>query len=279
MNRPVAITLSPGTKPAAGSTQILYWVCLVGFLCSFVPVFLQTLRIPVLDAGSGWATAFLVLTAAVTTMVSLAKQLPAQNVVLAAAIIGIVAGTVEAVGAISGIPFGPFFYAKTSGPRIFNTLPWCVPLVWIAALLGARGVARLILRPWRKSRLYGFRLIGVTAALTLVFDLGIEPFATRVNHYWVWEPTKFAAIWPGTPPTNFLGWLVTSLLILAFVTPVMINKSHKKFPSDLQPLIVWTLLNVLFVTAAVVHQLWASVILIALTSVITIVMAIRGARW
>ena len=114
--------------------------------------------------------------------------------------------------------------ARTPGPKLFKTLPWALPLIWIVAILNSRGVARLILRPWRKIRNYGFWLIGLTAVLTVLFDLALDPFAARVKHYWLWVPTKFPLTWQGAPLVNFLSWAVVSLLILAFVTPVLINK-------------------------------------------------------
>jgi len=279
MSRFATITIAPAGNARTGSSAIYQWMFLTLFLSAFVAVGLKTTNLVNSPSLTGWLDAFLVIATLLTTMVSLARQLPAQNVLLAAVIIAAIAGTVQSLGALSGIPFGPFFYTEAAGPKIFNVLPWFVPLVWILVLLNARGVARLILRPWRKSRLYGFRLIGVTAALAVAFDFGWEPFATRVGHYWMWQPTKLGLLWQGAPPSNFLGWLVTALVVLAFVTPVLINKSHQKFPSDYHPLIVWLLLSLLFAVGAMVHQLWTVAGFIALTGGITLVMAIRGARW
>ena len=273
------MSVAPSGKTLAGSSQLFHRIFFTLFLVAVALVGLATFNILVLPGNSGWLAALLVVTTMVTTMVSVARQLPAQNVLLAAVIIAAIAGTVQAIGALSGIPFGPYLYTEAAGPKFFDVLPWCVPVVWIIVLLNARGVARLILRPWRKSRLYGFRLIGVTAALALAFDFGLEPFAMQVNHYWLWQPTKLALLWHGTPPSNFLGWLVTALVVLAFATPVMINKSHKKFPSDYHPLIVWMLLNVLFAIATANHQLWLAAGFIGLTGLVVTVLAVRGARW
>ena len=279
MSRLATISVAPSRKAPAGKSQLFHRIFFALFLVSFALAGLETVNLLSLRDNPGWLQALLVVATAVTTLVSLSRQLPGQNVLLAAVIIAAIAGTVQAIGALSGIPFGPYLYTESAGPKIFNVLPWSVPVVWIIVLLNARGVARLILRPWRKSRLYGFRLIGVTAALTLAFDFGLEPFATQANHYWLWQPTKLSLLWQGTPLSNFLGWLVTALVVLAFVTPVMINKSHQKFPSDYHPLIVWLLLSLLFATGAVPHQLWVAAGFIVLVGVITIVMAIRGARW
>jgi len=72
-------------------------------------------------------------------------------------------GAVHALGATMEIPFGPFQFGPEAGPQLFKTLPWAMPLIWVAAILNSRGVVRLILRPWRKIRSYGFWLIGLTA--------------------------------------------------------------------------------------------------------------------
>jgi len=263
----------------SGAAKPLQGFFLALFLISFLIVCLKTLLPLSIPGTPGWEEAVLVITATATTLFALSRQLPAQNVFLAAGIIAAIAGTVQAIGALSGIPFGPYVYTEAAGPKIFHVLPWSIPFVWIVILFNARGVARLILRPWRKGRLYGFRLMAVTAALTLAFAFGLEPFATQARHYWLWQPTKLGWLWQGAPPSNFLGWLVTALLVLAFVTPTLINKSHKKFPPDYHPLIVWLLLGLLFATGELKHQLWVAATGLVITSVVVAFLAIRGARW
>ena len=111
--------------------------------------------------------------ATASTITALARQLPLQNVLLAAFVIALVGGAVHALGVTMEIPFGPFQFGPDAGPQLFKTLPWAMPFIWVIAVLNSRGVARLILRPWRKIRNYGFWLIGLTAALTMLFDLAL----------------------------------------------------------------------------------------------------------
>jgi uncharacterized membrane protein len=214
-----------------------------------------------------------------TTLVSLCGQLPVQNVLLATVIIGFIGGAIHALGSLTGIPFGPVIYTQQGGPRLFNALSWFVPLLWVIAILNSRGVARLILRPWRKLRVYGFWLIGITTLLVLIFDLGLEPFATRVGHYWLWGQTKLAVDWYGTPLSDFLGWIVTTLLILAFTTPSLMKKKPTKSGPDYHPLIVWISLNLLFIAGAVSQHLLVAASVSAVACVAVIPFAVRGARW
>lgn len=227
-----------------------------------------------------WPDGLLVVLTTATVLASLTRQLPGQNVMLASFIIAIIAGAVQSLGALTAIPFGPFVYTDHIGQQLFYPLPWAIPLMWITVILASRGVARLILRPWRKTSNYGFRLMGLTTLLVVLLDLGLEPYATRIKHYWFWNPAKIKFDWYTTPWTNFFGWAATGLLILAFATPSLINKKPgPQAPPDYSPLVLWLLVNFLFATGAAHHHLWPAVGLISLSSVVVTLFAVRGARW
>ncbi len=230
-------------------------------------------------AMTAWPEVALVLTATAATMWSLSRQLPWQNVLLASVIIGAFGGALSALNAITAIPFGPCVYLDAAGPKLFDVLPWPIPLVWIVTILNCRGVGRLILRPWRKTRSYGFRLMGLTALLSLALELGLEPFGANAGHYWFWKPTRLPVDWFHAPLTNFAVWPATVLLILAFATPALIRKKPGSSPPDYHPLLMWLGLNVLFTGAALSHQLWSAAALTVVTSVIVTISAIRGANW
>jgi uncharacterized membrane protein len=241
------------TNRFAGLPFLLHRLWFSLFLVQWALVSLRLwLSSPLFD-HAGWPEGLLAVLALATTLASLARQLPGQNVLLAALIIAFFAGTAQTLGALSGIPFGPYHYSENLGPQFFHTLPWPVPIIWVVAILNARGVARLVLRPWRQARNYGFRLLVLTIALVVLFDFGLEPFATTVKQYWSWDRTRLPCDWYGAPCINFLGWAVTSGLIFAFVTPVLLNKKPVKSPPDYYPLVVWLLIMLLFLTGAVRH--------------------------
>lgn len=268
-------------KPSEQLFNLSVHLASAAALVSFILVMWQVIAGTPLPGKPGWPEALLVLTVTLATLVSLMRQLPAQNVLLAAVIIGVVGSVAHGVGALTAIPFGPLVFEDSMGPRFFRTLAWPMPALWIIILLNSRGVARLILRPWRKLRNYGFWLIGITTTLVVLFDLALEPFASKVNHYWLWLPTTFPLTWLGMPLTNSLGWLLTSLLILVLATPPLINKqsrSRKTVP-DFQPLIIWLLAMALFATGAVTQQLWTAAGFCVGAGIATTVFALRGARW
>ena len=249
----------------------LFLICAAGWL-------LRLAGLPMARSWH-WAEASSLLLATATTVVALARKLPAQNVLLAATLIALIGGAVQTLGAVTGIPFGACIYTDNIGPRIFDILSWAMPLLWVVVILNARGVAQLILRPWRKTRTYGFRIIGLTCVLAVVFDFALEPFASRVSRYWIWQTPETVLAWHTAPWANFLGWLATALLILAFVSPSLINKKPVKHPPDYHPLMVWLVLNLILSAGTAAHGLWSATGFTLFASVLITVFAVRGARW
>jgi hypothetical protein len=152
--------------------------------------------------------------------------------------------------------------------------------LWIVAIFNARGVARLILRPWRKVKNYGYWLMGLTAAMAVAFDVALEPFAWHVKHLWLWEKTKIAVTWQGTTLLNFLGWAFVALLIMVLAMPSLIRKQPGA-PSapDFHPLILWLGGLLLFIVGSAQAASWAPVAVDAAIAAVTTFFAVRGAKW
>jgi uncharacterized membrane protein len=264
-------------KKMAGLEWHFFTALLLAAYALVLAQFWWTIRLP---GNPCWPDAVLLLLAVAGTIAALARHLPLQNVLYAAFFIGLAGGATDWLDLKTGIPFGAFTPGQNTGLKLFHALPWAMPLVWVLAILNSRGVARLVLRPWRKTRAYGFWLIGVTTALTVLFDLAFDPFASRVRQYWFWEPTKFPLAWQGAPLVNFFGWAVVTLLILAFVTPMLINKNpvHRR-PPDFHPLGIWLGGILLFGAGSATLGLWPAVLLDGIIGVVVAVFAVRGARW
>jgi putative membrane protein len=222
--------------------------------------------------------ALVLILALVTTLLALGRTLPWQNVITAAVLIGLVSGTVQTVGVKTGMPFGQYFYASYFGPRLFQLLPWPVPCLWIVALLNSRGVARLLLRPWRNRPNPGLRVIALTSLLAVIFDAGLEPFAARVNYYWIWRTAGNALLWYGAPWTNFAGWAFTALLALVITSPWLLDKKPQTDPPpDYYPLVLWVILTLLMAIAgASCHLGTAAIFTLATTAVIAVLACVNS---
>jgi uncharacterized membrane protein len=277
---PVLVKEAPArAKRSVRVAEVFHFAVFVLFLFLF-GAFWANLALPSHPwDDSRWLGALFVLLAVATTLTALARQLPAQNVALAATLIGVIAGAAQTLGALTAIPFGPYVYGGQFGPLLFYPLPWAAPLLWVVAILNSRGVARLIMRPWRKTRAYGIWVVGLTTVLVVLLDFGLEPVATLVKHYWFWNPTKLALTYYGAPGVNFVGWAVTALLILAFATPSLISKKHGRQPVAYHPLLIWLLLEFLLASGAAAHQLWPAAFLCLVPASVVAVFAVRGATW
>src|SRR6185436_17191420 len=118
-------------------------------------------------------------------LLGLARRLPEQNLFMAAVLSATLSFTLALVGEKTRVTFGPRSYTAALGDKIFG-VPWPMPLLWTVIIINSRGVARLIMRPWRKTTYYGFWVIGLACLLAVLFDASLEPFATRSRHYWLW---------------------------------------------------------------------------------------------
>ncbi|HXP63282.1 MAG TPA: hypothetical protein VN829_22465, partial [Dongiaceae bacterium] len=245
-----------------------------------------------------WPEGLLLLLAAGVTLAAQARQAPGQNVALAATIILSLAGLALAVAARTPIPLGPITGPGGSPSQLLGWLPWAAAL-WLVALLTSRGVARLVLRPWRTSFTYGFQVIGLTVLLFVLFNSAFEPFASCVEHGRAWQssrggdgfiPASFASsvepcwFWQGGGPVGDwrgLPWIglglqaATALFILIFTTPSLIDKRPVSPPPDNCPLMIWGLANLLFTTAAITRHLWSAAALAASSAVVVTLLSLR----
>jgi uncharacterized membrane protein len=243
-----------GTQPHPG-LRTLHLALWTGFIFCAAGWFTLLTCHP-LPGNGGWVEGFFLILAAGMTLAGLARRLPAQNVVAAAALIAVMSSMMEMLSAKAGVPFGHMTYSDNIGPKFFGLLPWPIPLIWIVVVLNARDVARRILRPWRKLENYGLWVMGLACALAVGFDLGFEPFAVVVRRYWTWTAVAGGPVWYGVPWTNFLGRAAGTLLVLVVITPWLINKSPVEQAPDDHPLAMWLFLNLFFAAQNAAHQLW-----------------------
>ncbi len=268
-------TAIPRPPEAGQAPHYVHWI-LTGLLGA---VFLTDLLW--LNHGAFLDAALLAL-AALVSITALNRQMPLQNVLLAVGITAVVGSVAHGLSALQGVgmPFGPIFFHEACGPQILDAVPWPIPLLWIVALFSSRGTARVILRPWRKLKSYGYWLIGLTAVLTMVFDVALEPYAVSSHHLWSWQLTKIPMTWYGVSPLNFISWAMVALLILAFATPTLIKKKPgSRTPLDLNPLILWLGAVVLFAAGCAQAALWPAVVVDGVVALLILALAIPGARW
>ena len=225
------------------------------FLLSFALVSAQVWEPAWLGAGSAWPAELLLVLSAATLLGSFAEQLPTQNVLLASILLGLIGGAAHTAAARNGLVFGPYG-ATHPGEGLLQPPAWSVAVIWVVVILTSRGVARLLLRPWRTGANYGLWVFGVTLALALLWGLSLETLAAQPRGLWGWPEHPLKASWHATPGMGLLSWALAAALSLVCVTPVLLNKKPVDPPAQYQPLLVWALLNLLATTDAARQHRW-----------------------
>ena len=113
-------------------------------------------------------------------------------------VVTVPAFAVEAIGVRTGFPFGHYAYTGGLGPTLAG-VPVVVPLAWAMFAYPAVVVGRLLRRPW---------LAGAWALAS--WDLFLDPQMVAAGHW------RFSS--GGVPVTNYLGWALTSLVLVRLVT-------------------------------------------------------------
>ncbi len=151
----------------------------------------------------------------------------------------LILGATLGLGAVSAWrdwPLGPIHFTNRLGPRL-GPIPFGLPLLWLAVLLGARDVlGRFAPRASHGQIALG---TGVLAALT---DLNLEPVAWKARAFWLWYPAQLPA--PGSPPIqNYATWLIAGALLAFLLREPTVVRSAAR---NARPAITFCLVNAVF---------------------------------
>ena len=126
--------------------------------------------------------------------------------------VAVATGAVEHVGTATGVPFGGYGYSGALRPQVAG-VPAIVPLAWFAMAVPSREAAHAALGA-KSSR--ATRIVGGAAALT-AWDLFLDPQMVGEG-YWAWVRQ---GRYRGIPVSNFLGWFLTALGVMAIIELVL----------------------------------------------------------
>ena len=138
----------------------------------------------------------------------------------------------ELAGTSTGLPFGAYGYSDLLGYKIAALVPFNIPTSWFYMLVASLAICGRILPATddSKSR-WWWALVG--GLVLTAWDVSMDPAMVKTNH-WMWHvpdlsgESSFSRIigtpfFFGMPLTNWLGWLLTGVLVaramLAIVPP------------------------------------------------------------
>lgn len=160
---------------------------------------------------SGWGKQFLWTTTlflglqAVITFILLIKLGEPSSVIVSSLIIFILSYFTEWLGVTTGFPFGQYSYTDVLQP-VINGVPLAITFAWFVVSANLLISVKYFLKPGS-----GFTVVFIASVLILATDLLLEPFASFVNNFWIWEANAI-------PMQNFLSWFV-----LGFIFSLILN--------------------------------------------------------
>ena len=113
---------------------------------------------------------------------------------------------IELIGVKTGLPFGRYEYSRTLSPLLFG-VPIAITFAWFVLSINSYLLARYFFR--KSAKIY---VLVSAALLVLGIDLLLEPFASNINGYWIWENGRI-------PIYNYVSWF-----ILGFVFSFLIDR-------------------------------------------------------
>jgi uncharacterized membrane protein len=122
-----------------------------------------------------------------------------------------IGGLIENFGALTGFPFGHYYFTDVMGPKIF-VVPIFLGLAYVGMGYLSWTLASVILgglpNPLTGSRVVTLPLL---AALVMVaWDLCMDPIWATVVRAWIWQR---GGAYFGVPLSNFFGWYLTVYII------------------------------------------------------------------
>jgi len=226
---------------------------------------------PEIDSELRWKIWVTVGLAAVSTFAAQSCESPLQNVMLGAAVIGL-------LGAVGGM-FNELASAKLmlpskilgGGRTRFGLAFWATPTLWVILILNSRGVARRLLRRLRGAPGYGFWVLSLTAFLVM----GLEASAFAVNQSSTDEAVSRQ--W-GKPWSHLAVWTSLVLASLALATPALINKSPLEREPRTEPMVIWLAMDIVVLTDAARRGIWWAIGALGLATALILINTVRIQR-
>lgn len=147
--------------------------------------------------------------------------------VLGAVLLVAVAGggglVAESVGVATGWPFGQYAYTGSLGVEVLG-VPFVVPLAWVMMAWPALVVARTLAT--RRLTVVVLAAVALTA-----WDVFLDPQMVAAGH-WTWfHPSPGLPLIPGIPLTNYAGWLLVSLVMMAILHAALPREDGPSAPA------------------------------------------------
>lgn len=155
--------------------------------------------------GMVWTGPLYIVTGFVTALLGFWTSAGARRATVVAGAVIVASLGAELLGTSTGVPFGAYGYGDQLGYKVLGLVPAVIPLSWFFMLYASLGIAARVTTDRR-----GLVVIG---ALGLVaWDVLMDPAMSAAFPFWSWHS---GGLYYGMPLVNWLGWLLTGLVLAA----------------------------------------------------------------
>ena len=194
----------------------------------------------------------------------------------------------ELLGTTTGYPFGPYAYTTQLGYLVGGRVPFNIPTSWFFMMYASLAICGRLLAARDDAR--GKWAWAAAAALILTaWDVSMDPAMVATTH-WLWRlpdvseaslvrRVALADLFYGMPLTNWLGWLLTGVVIarvLLALVPPSAWTAHVS-PSRL-PLALYAVNGIFPILICVGRGMWWAVVLGTTAMALPLVLALRSKR-
>lgn len=152
-----------------------------------------------------WTTNIFLFLQGFLTFCLLLRYFGILKVILATIIIMLFTFLIELTGVKTGFPFGSYYYTDKLALLIFG-VPVAISFAWYTIIINSFLVSLYLFRNSSKKYLAVF----LSSIFAVGIDFLLEPFASTVNKFWIWNTN-------GIPASNFISWFIIGLLICIFL--------------------------------------------------------------
>jgi len=272
---------------AHASLSIFSGFAFATFLAPPTPAWLNTpTNLKVYAFGISYGGQLTVVLGAIAGLAFLASCIGSRRASYVFAVSFLMSLASELTGTSTGLPFGVYGYSEQLGYKIAGLVPFNIPTSWFYMLVASLAICGRILPATDDARTkWWWSLVG--GIVLTAWDVSMDPAMVK-THHWMWNVPDLSAqsatsrfigtpFFFGMPLTNWLGWLLTGILVaramLAIVPPSVwaARVSPSRFP-----LVLYAANGVLPIAICLAQDMVLAGVLGTLAMAIPLVAALRA---
>ncbi len=209
-----------------------------------------------------WTTsAFLGLQAFILLIVLFKSAGALKSVFLSLVILSVSYG-IELIGLNTGFPFGSYAYTDVLKPVIFG-VPLAITFAWLSVALSSYMISVLIFPPGSAAG-----TCFIASAIILAVDILLEPFASFINGFWIWEAGEI-------PIQNFISWFAAGFVFCILISVFFpADKVRSLEPGEKRTPFIVIGLNILIFTVLNIYHGYLLISIIALVIILWVIILI-----